>query len=432
MIKVIGAGLAGCEAAYFLAEAGHEVQLYDIKPSRFTPAHSDKNFGELVCSNSLKGNDPFTNACGLLKQEMRELGSLIIEAADATRVPAGGALAVDRALFARYITHKIRSHGNIKVACEEVKELPSDEWCIVATGPLTCDALACDIKAKLGGDLHFYDASAPIVARDSIDMSRAFFGDRYGRGGDDYINCPMTKEEYELFVRELTGAERAVLHDFERGEIFEGCMPLEVMAARGEQTLRFGPFKPVGLRDSQGNKYYAVLQLRKENAEGQAYNLVGCQTNLKFPEQKRVFSLIPALKNAQFLRYGVMHRNTYINSPDHLNADFSYKADPKLFFAGQMTGVEGYVESAASGLLCALHMHRKLCGKAPAIPANVCVLGALSAHISGANQNFTPMNANFGILKAGDRRIRDKKARYTYLATRSLGYIAGYKLLIKD
>ena len=432
MIKVIGAGLAGCEAAYFLAEAGHEVQLYDIKPSRFTPAHSDKNFGELVCSNSLKGNDPFTNACGLLKQEMRELGSIIIEAADATRVPAGGALAVDRALFARYITHKIRSHGNIKVVCEEVKELPSDEWCIVATGPLTCDALACDIKAKLGGDLHFYDASAPIVARDSIDMSRAFFGDRYGRGGDDYINCPMTKEEYELFVRELTGAERAVLHDFERGEIFEGCMPLEVMAARGEQTLRFGPFKPVGLRDSQGNKYYAVLQLRKENAEGQAYNLVGCQTNLKFPEQKRVFSLIPALRNAQFLRYGVMHRNTYINSPDHLNADFSYKADPKLFFAGQMTGVEGYVESAASGLLCALHMHRKLCGKAPAIPANICVLGALSAHISGANQNFTPMNANFGILKAGDRRIRDKKARYTYLATRSLGYIAGYKLLIKD
>ena len=432
MIKVIGAGLAGCEAAYFLAEAGHEVQLCDIKPSRFTPAHSDKNFGELVCSNSLKGNDPFTNACGLLKQEMRELGSLIIEAADATRVPAGGALAVDRALFAQYITHKIRSHGNIKVVCEEVRELPSDEWCIVATGPLTCDALACDIKAKLGGDLHFYDASAPIVARDSIDMSLAFFGDRYGRGGDDYINCPMTKEEYELFVRELTGAERAVLHDFERGEIFEGCMPLEVMAARGEQTLRFGPFKPVGLRDSQGNKYYAVLQLRKENAEGQAYNLVGCQTNLKFPEQKRVFSLIPALKNAQFLRYGVMHRNTYINSPDHLNADFSYKADPKLFFAGQMTGVEGYVESAASGLLCALHMHRKLCGKAPAIPANVCVLGALSAHISGANQNFTPMNANFGILKAGDRRIRDKKARYTYLATRSLGYIAGYKLLIKD
>ena len=432
MIKVIGAGLAGCEAAYFLAEAGHEVQLYDIKPSRFTPAHSDKNFGELVCSNSLKGNDPFTNACGLLKQEMRELGSLIIEAADATRVPAGGALAVDRALFARYITHKIRAHGNIKVVCEEVKELPSDEWCIVATGPLTCDALACDIKAKLGGDLHFYDASAPIVARDSIDMSRAFFGDRYGRGGDDYINCPMTKEEYELFVRELTGAERAVLHDFEWGEIFEGCMPLEVMAARGEQTLRFGPFKPVGLRDSQGNKYYAVLQLRKENAEGQAYNLVGCQTNLKFPEQKRVFSLIPALKNAQFLRYGVMHRNTYINSPDHLNADFSYKADPKLFFAGQMTGVEGYVESAASGLLCALHMHRKLCGKAPAIPANICVLGALSAHISGANQNFTPMNANFGILKAGDRRIRDKKTRYTYLATRSLGYIAGYKLLIKD
>lgn len=429
-IMIVGGGLAGCEAAYVLAERGHRVRLVDIKPARFTPAHSDERLGELVCSNSLKGNDPYTNACGLLKEEMRRLGSLIISAADATSVPAGGALAVDRALFAQYITKAVSSHKNIAVTCGEVTKLPHDEWCIIATGPLTCDALAADIAAKLGGGLHFYDASAPIVSRESIDMSRAFAGDRYGRGGDDYINCPLTKEEYELFVNELVGAERAILRDFERGEIFEGCMPLEVMAARGADTLRFGPFKPVGLRDENGNKFYAVLQLRKENAEGQAYNLVGCQTNLKFGEQKRVFSLIPALRNANFLRYGVMHRNTYINSPQHLKADFSLKSDPKLFFAGQITGVEGYVESAASGLLAAIHMHAKLCGRQPVVPQNVCVLGALSAHISAPNANFTPMNANFGILKAPQERIRDKKERYNYLAERALGYIEEYKKMI--
>ena len=429
-IMIVGGGLAGCEAAYALAERGHRVWLVDIKPARFTPAHSDERLGELVCSNSLKGNDPYTNACGLLKEEMRRLGSLIISAADATSVPAGGALAVDRALFAQYITKAVSSHKNIAVTCGEVTKLPHDEWCIIATGPLTCDALAADIAAKLGGGLHFYDASAPIVSRESIDMSRAFAGDRYGRGGDDYINCPLTKEEYELFVNELVGAERAILRDFERGEIFEGCMPLEVMAARGADTLRFGPFKPVGLRDENGNKFYAVLQLRKENAEGQAYNLVGCQTNLKFGEQKRVFSLIPALRNANFLRYGVMHRNTYINSPQHLKADFSLKSDPKLFFAGQITGVEGYVESAASGLLAAIYMHAKLCGRQPVVPQNVCVLGALSAHISAPNANFTPMNANFGILKAPQERIRDKKERYNYLAERALGYIEEYKKMI--
>lgn len=429
-VKVIGAGLAGCEAAYRLACAGHNVELYDIKPSQFTPAHSDKNFGELVCSNSLKGNDPYANACGLLKQEMRIIGSLIIEAADATRVPAGGALAVDRKLFAEYITHKIYNHPNIKVVCREVERLPSDGWCIVATGPLTCSALAEDIRNKLGGELHFYDASAPIVARESIDMTCAFVGDRYGRGDDDYINCPMNREEYDLFVKQLLSAERAVLHDFERGEIFEGCMPVEVMAARGADTLRFGPFKPVGLRDAQGNKFYAVLQLRKENSDGSAYNLVGCQTNLKFPEQKRVFSLIPALKGAEFLRYGVMHRNTYINSPEHLNADFSLKQDGRLFFAGQMTGVEGYVESAASGLLAAVHLDRKLRGMPPVVPQNVCVLGALSAHISTPNINFTPMNANFGILRACDPPIRDKKQRYAALAQRSLDYISEYKQLL--
>ena len=429
-IMIVGGGLAGCEAAYALAERGHRVRLVDIKPARFTPAHSDERLGELVCSNSLKGNDPYTNACGLLKEEMRRLGSLIISAADATSVPAGGALAVDRALFAQYITKAVSSHKNIAVTCGEVTKLPHDEWCIIATGPLTCDALAADIAAKLGGGLHFYDASAPIVSRESINMSRAFAGDRYGRGGDDYINCPLTKEEYELFVNELVGAERAILRDFERGEIFEGCMPLEVMAARGADTLRFGPFKPVGLRDENGDKFYAVLQLRKENAEGQAYNLVGCQTNLKFGEQKRVFSLIPALRNANFLRYGVMHRNTYINSPQHLKADFSLKSDPKLFFAGQITGVEGYVESAASGLLAAIHMHAKLSGRQPVVPQNVCVLGALSAHISAPNANFTPMNANFGILKAPQERIRDKKKRYNYLAERALGYIEEYKKMI--
>lgn len=426
-IKVAGAGLAGCEAAYKLAEYGYKVELYDIKPSRMTPAHHSADFGELVCSNSLKGNDPYTNACGLLKEEMRELSSLIIAAADATRVPAGGALAVDRDLFASFITSKITSHPNIKVISGEITSLPEDEWCIIATGPLTTDALAEDIRSKLGGGLHFYDASAPIVSRDSIDMNCAFVGDRYGRGGDDYINCPLNKEQYQLFVESLLSAERAVLHDFEKGEIFEGCMPVEVMAARGDDTLRFGPFKPVGLRDKDGNKYYAVLQLRKENAEGLAYNLVGCQTNLKWPEQKRVFSIIPALKNAEFLRYGVMHRNTYINSPAVLNADFSLKTNPKLFFAGQMTGVEGYVESAASGLLAALHMAKKLSGKQPVIPENVCVLGALSAHISGANSDFTPMNANFGMLRAPEKKIRDKKERYAWLAQRSLSYIQGYK-----
>ncbi len=430
-IKVIGAGLAGCEAAYALAQHGYHVRLYDIKPQSFTPAHSNKNFGELVCSNSLKGNDPYSNACGLLKQEMRELGSMIIECADATAVPAGGALAVDRDKFAGCITQKITSHPNIDVVCEEVKSLPFGEWCIIATGPLTCDALAEDIQKKLGGGLHFYDASAPIVSRRSIDMNFAFVGDRYGKGGDDYINCPLSREEYEEFVSALLSAERAHLHEFEKGEIFEGCMPVEVMAARGEQTLRFGPFKPVGLRDGEGNKYYAVLQLRKENAEGEAYNLVGCQTNLKFGEQKRVFSIIPALKNAEFLRYGVMHRNTYINSPENLNADFSLKSDGKLFFAGQITGVEGYVESAASGLLCAIHMDRKLKNLPPMVPENLCVLGALSAHISAPNQNFTPMNANFGILRAGNEKIRDKKERYAALARRSLEYIAGYKSIIE-
>lgn len=425
-VEIIGAGLAGCEAAYYLANRGVEVVLYDIKPKAFTPAHSDKNFCELVCSNSLKGKDPFTNACGLLKEEMRVLGSLTMEAAEATAVPAGGALAVDRGDFASFVTEKIKRNKNISVVCKEIEEVP-ESWCIVATGPLTTDRLSRGISSICGGQLHFFDASAPIISRESIDFDNAFFGDRYGKGGDDYVNCPLSKEAYEVFVTELLSAEKAVLHDFEKREIFEGCMPLEVMASRGFDSLRFANFKPVGLKDKDGNRFYAVLQLRKENADGTAYNLVGCQTNLKWGEQKRVFSLIPALKNAEFLRYGVMHRNTFINSPTCLNADFSLKSNPQVFFAGQITGVEGYVESAASGLLAAVHIYEKLCGRAPKIPDNTTVLGALSAHISGATDNFQPMNANFGILKPAEKLIKDKKQRYAYLAERSLNSIRIYK-----
>lgn len=427
-IKVIGAGLAGAEAAIYLAGRGVKVQLYDIKPRSFTPAHTDENFGELVCSNSLKGNDPYSNACGLLKEEMRRLGSFIIEAADATKIPAGGALAVERGAFSRYITERIKNHPNIEVICEEVKTVPEDN-CIIATGPLTTDALSESISAICGGQLHFYDASAPIVSKESIDFTKCFYGDRYGKGGDDYINCPMNKEEYENFVDAVICADKVILHDFEKREIFEGCMPVEVLAARGRDSLRFAMLKPVGLTDENGNKFYAVLQLRKENASGTAYNLVGFQTNLKFGEQKRVFSMIPALANAEFLRYGVMHRNTFINSPSCLNADFSLKSNPSVFFAGQITGVEGYVESAASGLLAAIHTYAKLNGREPVIPDNTTVLGALSAHISGASADFQPMNANFGILKPAEIKIRDKKQRYAYLANRALESIEKYKKL---
>lgn len=425
-INVIGAGLAGCEAAYYLAERGVQVTLYDIKPKSFTPAHTDGNFGELVCSNSLKSKDVYGNACGLLKQEMRVLGSLTMCAAKENEVPAGGALAVERCGFARYITEKIKSHKNIKVVCEEVKKVPG-EWSIIATGPLTCGDLAEDIKNICGGGLHFYDASAPIVSRDSLDFENCFYGDRYGKGGDDYINCPMNKEQYENFVEQLTSAERVILHDFEKGEIFESCMPVEVMAARGRDSLRFAMLKPVGLTDGKGNKFYAVLQLRKENANGTAYNLVGFQTNLKFGEQKRVFSLIPALCHAEFLRYGVMHRNTYVNSPENLNADFSLKTRPTVFFAGQITGVEGYVESAASGILAAVHAYSKLCGKSVIIPAETTVCGALSRHISSPNKDFQPMNANFGILPPLEKHLRDKKQRYAALAERALEDIEDFK-----
>lgn len=425
-VRVIGGGLAGSEAAYYLARQGIPTELIDMKPKKFTPAHTEKNFGELVCSNSLKSNDVYANACGLLKEEMRLLGSLVTEAADATAVPAGAALAVDRESFSAYITEKLKNCPNLSIICAEIEKLPSpaeDVYTIVATGPLTADALAADIAEKTGGGLYFYDASAPIVAADSIDMSAAFTGDRYGKGTGDYINCPMTKEEYDEFVDNLLSAERATLREFERRDVFEGCMPVEIMASRGRDTLRFGTLKPVGLADGDGKRPYAVLQLRKENAAGTAYNLVGCQTNLKFPEQKRVFSLIPALKNAEFLRYGVMHRNTYIHAPDVLNRDFSVKNNERLSFAGQITGVEGYVESAASGLLAAIHLSDKIFGRAARVFDERTVCGALETYISMPNKDFQPMNANFGILSPLGARIRDKKERYRALAERSLAAV---------
>ena len=424
-VLVIGGGLAGSEAAYYLASHGIKTTLVEMKPKKFTPAHESGNYGELVCSNSLKSNDVYANACGLLKEEMRIFGSMIIEAADATKVPAGAALAVDREKFSAYVTEKIKTCPNLTLVNEEVKTLPElkkdgGRYASIATGPLTSEALSADISEKIGGGLHFYDASAPIVSAESVDMSCAFTGDRYGKGTGDYVNCPMTKEEYYAFVDELLAAEKVELHEFEKREIFEGCMPVEVMASRGRDTLRYGTLKPVGLADGEGKRPYAVLQLRKENESGTCYNLVGFQTNLKFPEQKRVFSMIPALKNADYLRYGVMHRNTYIQSPDVLNRDFSVKNNRRLFFAGQITGVEGYVESAASGLLAAIHIADEILGRGTHVFDERTVCGALETHISTPTKDFQPMNANFGILAPLPTRIKDKKERYKKLAERSL------------
>ncbi len=424
-VLVVGGGLAGSEAAYYLASRGIKTTLVEMKPKKFTPAHESENFGELVCSNSLKSNDIYANACGLLKEEMRRLGSMVIAAADATKVPAGAALAVDREKFSAYITEKIKTCPNLTVVCAEQEKLPETEneggmYAIIATGPLTSDALSADILEKMGGALHFYDASAPIVSAESIDMRCAFTGDRYGKGTGDYINCPMDKEEYYAFVDALLSAEKAELHAFEKREIFEGCMPIEVMASRGRDTLRFGTLKPVGLYDEDGKRPYAVLQLRKENEAGSTYNLVGFQTNLKFPEQKRVFSMIPALRNAEFLRYGVMHRNTYIHAPSVLNRDFSCKNNRRLFFAGQITGVEGYVESAASGLLAAIAIADEILERPTHVFDERTVCGALQTHISTPTKDFQPMNANFGILAPMDTRIKDKKERYKALAERAL------------
>ena len=427
-VLIVGGGLAGSEAAYYLASRGIKTTLVEMKPKKFTPAHESENYGELVCSNSLKSNDIYANACGLLKEEMRLLGSMIMEAADATKVPAGAALAVDREKFSAYITQKLKFCPNLTLLSEEVKKVPSTEevggrYVIIATGPLTSDALSEDILRLTGGGLHFYDASAPIISADSVDMSCAFTGDRYGKGTGDYINCPMDKDEYYAFVDALLGAERAELHEFEKGEIFEGCMPLEVMASRGRDTLRYGTLKPVGLYGEDGKRPYAVLQLRKENEAGTTYNLVGFQTNLKFPEQKRVFSMIPALKNAEFLRYGVMHRNTYIQSPDVLNRHFAVMNNQRLFFAGQITGVEGYVESAASGLLAAIHIADEILERPTHVFDDRTVCGALQTHITTKVKDFQPMNANFGILESLPVRIKDKKERYRALTERALACI---------
>ncbi len=432
-VKVIGAGLAGCEATYYLARKGISVELYDIKPNSFTPAHKSELFGELVCSNSLKNNDIYSNAAGLLKQEMRMLGSLIMEAADNTKVPAGGALAVNREDFSAYVTEKIKSLENVTIISKEVEDIDFDEYTVIATGPLTTDKLSKRISSIVGEGLYFFDASAPIVEFSSIDMEQAFFGDRYGKGNGDHVNCPMNKEQYEEFLEQLLNAERVELKSFESSAVFEGCMPVEVMASRGKDTLRFGPLKPVGLDDPRTGRWaYATLQLRKEDKDGSLYNMVGFQTNLKFQEQKRVFSIIPALRNAEFVRYGVMHRNTFINSPSVLSDDYSLKEHPKTFFAGQITGVEGYVESAGSGLMCAIYLERKLKGKKSVRVSDKTVSGALIKYITTQNQDFQPMNANFGILPPAEIMTKDKALKKKMQAERSLKEISNFIKEIND
>ena len=425
-ITVLGAGLAGCEAAWQAAKRGVSVTLYEMKPEKKTPAHSYNGFGELVCSNSLRGAD-VTQGVGLLKEEMRRIGSLIMEAADATAVAAGGCLAVDRYAFSDYITKKIRECPLITVVEEEVTEIPEEGITVVATGPLTSDALAGKISDLVGGNrLSFFDAAAPIVDFTTIDMSKAFFASRYDKGTPDYINCPMTEEEYKAFYNALITAEEAHLHDFEKGEglkVFEGCIPVEVMAKRGEDTLRYGPMKPVGIHHPEtGEGYYAVVQLRRENEEGTMFNIVGFQTHLTFPEQRRVFRMIPGLENADFLRYGVMHRNTFLNSPGMLSADYSMRVRPELYFAGQMTGVEGYVESAASGLVAGLNAARKAMEKEPFIFPDTMMIGAMARYVSeGSEVDFQPMNANFGLVRRADQKIKGgKKVRYQFYAERAL------------
>jgi len=437
-IRVIGGGLAGSEAAYQIAQAGIPVILHEMKPKKFSPAHHYEGFAELVCSNSLRSLQ-LNNAVGLLKEELRRLGSLIMEAADATAVPAGAALAVDRYLFSDYITKKLRSHPLITVEEGEVTELPSDGMTVVASGPLTSDALASHIREALGeGYLSFFDAAAPIVDANTIDMEKAYFASRYGKGEASYINCPMERDEYDRFYEALITAEEAPLKDFDRElqkelTVFEGCMPVEVMARRGRDTLLFGPLKPVGLPYPGTNREpYAVIQLRQENAQKTMYNLVGFQTHLTFEAQKRVFRLIPGLENAEFLRYGVMHRNTYLNSPRLLSPDYSLRGNPNLFFAGQMTGVEGYIESTSSGWLAGVNAARRAMGKEPLLPEAVTVIGALSRYVSDPNvASFQPMNANFGLVAPLGRKVKGgKAARNLALAERSLAYLDELQALL--
>ena len=433
-ITVYGAGLAGCEAAWQAAERGVKVRLVEMKPEKHTPAHHADGFAELVCSNSLR-SDVTSNAVGLLKEEMRRMGSLIMQAADATRVPAGSALAVDRERFSEFITEKLRSHPNVEIVYAEADSVERDVVSVIATGPLTSEPMAKYIAEDLGfGSLHFFDAAAPIVSADSINTDIAFFASRYDKGDADYINCPMNEEQYNAFWEALISAEEAVLKEFDKDEqkknlkVFEGCMPVEVMARRGKDTLLFGPLKPVGLIDKRvGKEAYAVVQLRKENCEGTMYNLVGFQTHLTFPEQRRVFRMIPGLENAEFLRYGVMHRNTYLDSPDRLDATYRYKASGEMgiYFAGQMTGVEGYVESAGSGLVAGINAAREALGEEKLVFPRITMLGAMASYVAnGSNSAFAPMNANFGIIEPLAARVKGgKTAKNQALADRALAYI---------
>jgi len=423
---VIGAGLAGSEAAWALAQRGVPVTLCEMRPEKTTPAHHTAGFAELVCSNSLKAMR-LGSAAGLLKAEMAHMGSLIVEAAKATAVPAGGALAVDRDRFSAYVTEKIRSHPLIAVRQGEITEIPPEGDVIIATGPLTSDALSAAIAAYTGSEgLHFFDAAAPIVEASSIDMDKAFYAARYGRGDDDYINCPMNKEQYEAFYDALVSAERASLHDVDRVDVYEGCMPVEVLASRGHDSIRYGPLKPVGLTDPHtGRRPWAVVQLRTENAAGTMYNMVGFQTNLKFSEQKRVFSLIPGLERAEFVRYGVMHRNTFLDSPRLLDRHLRLKSDPRIRFAGQITGVEGYIESAATGILTGIDLARERIGKAPVDLPATTMLGALMRYAADESvADFQPMGCNMGILPPLEEKIRDKQERYLAAAERAMRDLA--------
>ncbi len=424
-VNVIGAGLAGCEAAYQMAKRGIQVKLYEMKPQKFSPAHHSGNFAELVCSNSLR-SDQLENAVGLLKEELRKMDSLILRAADATRVPAGGALAVDREGFSQYVTNEIKTNANIEVIYGEMERIPDDNITIIATGPLTSEPMFDYIRKIIGEDyLHFFDAAAPIVTYDSINMDRAFKAARYGKGSEDYINCPMNREEYDAFYNAIVNAEPAEVKDFEKNMVFEGCMPIESMAQRGKDTMRFGPLKPVGLVDERtGIKPYAVVQLRQDNKNGTLFNIVGFQTHLKWPEQKRVFSMIPGLENAEFVRYGVMHRNTYINSPKLLDRTYKLNNSDSIYFAGQITGVEGYIESTASGFVAGLNASAQILGKElEAFPANTAI-GALCNYISdGTVKNFQPMNVNFGIFTDIDTSIRDKRKRNAEISRKSLEII---------
>ena len=429
-VIVIGAGLAGSEAAWQLAKRGVNVDLYEMRPKKMTPAHKTQNFAELVCSNSLRANN-ITNAVGLLKEEMRRLDSLIIKCADATQVPAGGALAVDRDKFSEMITETIKNHPNINVIEEELTQIPKgDIPVIVATGPLTSDALSQDIRTYTKQEgLYFYDAAAPIIEKDSIDMNKVYLKSRYDKGEAAYLNCPMTKDEFFNFYNALITAEAAPLKEFEKEIYFEGCMPFEEMAKRGEKTLLFGPMKPVGLEDPKTDKRpYAVVQLRQDNSEGTLYNIVGFQTHLKWGEQKRIINMIPGLENANIVRYGVMHRNTYLNSPQLLEKTYKLKEEKNIYFAGQMTGVEGYVESAASGIVAALNALYNQEDKQIIFPTET-MIGAMANYIvDNTNKNFQPMNANFGIIKPLPERIKDKKERYERYANRSLEILENFKI----